>query len=387
MAVYKLFPYKDTTLYSQYPKMNTGIDPILQVSNLNFAMNTSPQVARSLVKFVNSEIAETLNGLVSGSQWDAYLKLFIATAQGIVEDSIIEVWPAAVSPTGSTWNNGTGTYLDQPLTTDGACWESPFFADGNVWPINTLTYSTGSWNATYSIPGGGAWYTSSNGTNYTLVTESFDVRTVKDINVKVTDNLNTWYSHSAITKVNNLPNQGFLIKWEDNIEFSPNKLVQPVMQYYSVDTNTIYPPQLEFKWRDYTWNTGSSTLTILNTLPAVVTLAQNPGYFYSGSINRFRINSRPEYPPQLWQTSSVYTQNYYLPTASYWAIKDLDTNEFVINFDNQFTQLNADVSGSYFDLNMNGLQTERYYTVLIKTTINNSTIVYNDNYSFKIING
>ncbi len=47
----------------------------------------------------------------------------------------------------------------------------------------------------------------------------------------------------------------------------------------------------------------------------------------------------------------------------------------------------ADASGSYFDLNMNGLQTERYYTVLIKTTINNSTIVYNDNYSFKIING
>ncbi len=131
MAVYKLFPYKDTTLYSQYPSMNTGIDPILQISNLNFAMNTSPQVARALVKFVNSEIAATLEGLVDGKPWDAYFKLFIATAQGVVEDSIIEVWPAAVSPTGSTWNNGTGTYLDQPLTEDGACWTSPFFANGN----------------------------------------------------------------------------------------------------------------------------------------------------------------------------------------------------------------------------------------------------------------
>ena len=28
MAVYKLFPYKDSTLYSLYPEMNTGIDPI-----------------------------------------------------------------------------------------------------------------------------------------------------------------------------------------------------------------------------------------------------------------------------------------------------------------------------------------------------------------------
>ena len=29
MAVYKLFPYKDTSLYSMYPAMNTGIDPMI----------------------------------------------------------------------------------------------------------------------------------------------------------------------------------------------------------------------------------------------------------------------------------------------------------------------------------------------------------------------
>jgi hypothetical protein len=139
MAVYKLFPYKDTTLYSMYPSMNTGIDPILQISNLNFAMNTSPQVARALVKFVDSEINDTLNNLVGTSSWKAYFKLFIATAQGIVEDSTLEIWPAAVSATPSIgWNNGTGTYLDQPLTTDGACWESPFFAAGDPWPIILL---------------------------------------------------------------------------------------------------------------------------------------------------------------------------------------------------------------------------------------------------------
>ena len=45
MAVYKLFPYKDTSLYSMYPAMNTGIDPINQVSNLNFAVDSNPSVA------------------------------------------------------------------------------------------------------------------------------------------------------------------------------------------------------------------------------------------------------------------------------------------------------------------------------------------------------
>jgi len=60
MAVYKLFPSKDTSLYSMYPTMNTGIDPILQVSNLNFAVDSSPSVARSIIQFDTSEITNVL---------------------------------------------------------------------------------------------------------------------------------------------------------------------------------------------------------------------------------------------------------------------------------------------------------------------------------------
>ena len=40
MAVYKLFPYKDATLYSLYPEMNTGIDPITSITNLNIAIDS-----------------------------------------------------------------------------------------------------------------------------------------------------------------------------------------------------------------------------------------------------------------------------------------------------------------------------------------------------------
>ena len=389
MAVYKLFPYKDTTLYSQYPQMNTGIDPILQVSNLNFAMNTSPQVARALVKFVDSEINDVLTNLVNGASWDAYFKLFIATAQGIVEDSTLEVWPAAVSATPSIgWNNGTGTYLDQPLTTDGACWESPFFAGGNVWPINTITYSTGSWNSSYSVPGGGAWYTSSNGTDSMLLTQSFDVRTEKDLNLNVTNIVQAWTSSA-------LPNQGFLLKWEDSAEFNPNKLVQPTLQYYSVDTNTIYPPQLEIRWDDFVWETGSvvngfftaSGIEVLNQPNLKISLAENPGTFFPESVNRFRLNVTQMYPPVVWTTSSLYTIQHYLPSgSSYYAVKDLDTNEYVIEF-SQYTKISADATSSYFDIYMNGLEPERYYKILVQVTAGGSTTVYDDKYYFKVING
>ena len=61
MAVYKLFPNKDATMYSFYPKMNTGIDPILDISNLNIAVDTNPQVARFLIEFVQEEIEDVIN--------------------------------------------------------------------------------------------------------------------------------------------------------------------------------------------------------------------------------------------------------------------------------------------------------------------------------------
>ena len=42
--------------------------------------------------------------------------------------------------------------------------------------------------------------------------------------------------------------------------------------------------------------------------------------------------------------------------------------------------------GNYFDVYMNGLEPERYYKILVKTVINNSTLILDDNYYFKVIN-
>jgi hypothetical protein len=65
----------------------------------------------------------------------------------------------------------------------------------------------------------------------------------------------------------------------------------------------------------------------------------------------------------------------------------LDTNEYVVDFDTQFTQISADVSSSYFDVYMNGLEPERYYAILIKTDIDGTVQIFDDQYYFKVING
>ena len=159
------------------------------------------------------------------------------------------------------------------------------------------------------------------------------------------------------------------------------------MQFYSVDTNTIYPPQLEFKWRDYSSVlTGSATASIVDTTNLVSSLAENPGYFTPQSVNRFRLNVAAKYPIRVFATGSQFTGTNYLPTASYYAIKDLDTNEIVIDYNTNYTQLSSDANGNYFDLYMNGLEPERYYKVCVKTTINGSTLILDDNYYFKVVN-
>lgn len=379
MAVYKLFPIKDTTLYSQYNSMNTGIDPINQVSNLNFAIESSPTVARTLIQFDLTEIQTTIDSLTTGS-WEAYLKSFIATAQGINEDADLYVFPVSES-----WNNGTGTYLDQPMTTDGASWGFRAYANGPTWNVGDNVISTSSYNPLYSYQGGGNWYISSS-TDSSLsqikypYSQSFGMRSEKDLDIKVTETIHDWYSGS-------IGNSGFIIKWEDSIEFTTNTQIQPVMQYYSVDTNTIYPPQLEIRWDDFIWDT-SSAINVLTQPNAFISLAENPGIFYSQSINRFRLDCRPKYPARVWTTSSLYSTQYYLPSGStLYAVKDLDTDEYVIDFDNNYTQVSADTTSSYFDIYMNGLEPERYYKVLIQVTSGGSTTVYDDNYYFKIING
>jgi hypothetical protein len=348
MAIYKIFPEKDATIYSEYPLKNTGLDEILDISTTYTAL--TPQANRALIKFSQDEITSILDNRIGTSSFQTNLKLFIANITGLNSDTTLNIYPISGS-----WNMGTGRYSYNPQVTDGVGW----------------TYRLSSGSSAWSTAGGD-WYTTPSQSQ--VLSYSSD----KDINVNVTDTVLEWYSSS-------IDNDGFIIKQAS--EFVADLNYTPGIKYFSIDTHTIYPPQLEFRWRDYVFNTGSSIQTIINTPRLVASLDNNKGTYRLNSIEKFRVNCRPQYPTRTFQTSSWYVTNYYLPTASFYAIKDLDTNEYVIDFDDQYTQLSADEQNSYFTLYMNGLEPERYYKVLLKTTINGETIILDDNYYFKIING
>ncbi len=374
MAVYKIFPTQDATLYSAYPSMNTGLDEIIEATT-NFKTGSLqlegdlPQTSRFLIQFDSADMAYVSSSLIRTASFDVNLKVFVANVEGIDTDTI--VLANAVS---QSWNMGTGRFLSTPEVTNGCSWVWRNESGSQQWLTSSFGGgSTGSYSPN-NTRGGGVWWTGSQ------ASQTFSYRSDLDLNFPVKEIVKEWNSGSW-------NNYGFIVRQDPSQEFLPLPDNQITLKYFSVDTHTIYPPCLEFKWNDFLFNTGSSTQTIITGSNIYASLDNNQGYFFSESIQRFRINARPQFPQRSFQTSSIYTTNYYLPPGSLYAVKDLDTNEYVVEFDSTYTKISSDFSSSYFDLYMNGLEPQRYYTILIQTTSGGSTIVLDNNYSFKVING
>tara|TARA_R100001463_G_scaffold21943_6_gene52692 strand:- start:3397 stop:4851 length:1455 start_codon:yes stop_codon:yes gene_type:complete len=484
MAIYKLFPEKDATLYTQNITMNTGLDEILEAST--YILDDAAQSSRYLIKFATPEINGTFDTYVSSSTkstnyinylngnlfssitdnptnlatsmanqifpitastgngiggklqifltgntiagtviptsretrgknykpgdiikiggltttagglttasftltagnfiprtWNSNLKNYAAVVTNLNSTSYLKVYPISQS-----WDMGTGRFGNSPITENGCCWRSTGEQQWTNGTFNNLTTGSYSQNQGTSI-GGGTWYTGSSTLKDIVQTQTFTYANSIDLNVDVTNTIDIWISQSKGITGGDIPNEGFIIKQTSSVEFIPSQSQASTFKFYSVDTNTIYPPQLDFKFDDFFYHT-SSKMEELYQPEAFISSYNNDGTYYSESVQRFRIAAVPQYPKKVFQTQSGYLTNYYLPQASYYAIKDSETNEYVIEFDSIYTQVSADTTSSYFDIYMGGLEPERYYTILLKTTIDGTTKVFDEDIMFKVING
>jgi hypothetical protein len=365
MAVYRIFPEKDAFISSEYPLSNTGLDEIVELGGYPDFSNIG-QTSRILVKYRTSEIQDVIANKVTGS-YTASLNMYLADSLEIPVNYSIYAHPIS-----GAWDNGTGKYGDLPTNSTGVSWT---YRNANLispWSTSNFTAGvTASFKSTQV--GGGTWYTASNGVNLTF-TQSHDTVSSQDVSIDVT---------RAITlhNVGTIVNDGFIIKLQDSLESQNTSSIN--IKYYSLDTNTIYPSFLEFKWDDSVYNTGS--LSVLNNSISIVNLTNNTGRYTDSGKQRFRLSTRPKYPPRSFTTSSAYLINYALPSASYWGIRDENTEEMLIDFDTRFTKISCDSNGSFFDVYMDGLQPERYYRILVKTTLDGSTTVIDNQNIFKVV--
>lgn len=368
MAVYKIFPEKSATLFSYYPTLNTGLDEILELSTFESINNTN-EVSRILIKFPSDEINNIITNKVGTASFDCYLKAFLANATAIPLNYTIFSYPLA-----SDWNMGTGRVANLPITTDGVSWEYTQESGSGIWfnPSSFPLGTTGSYQSGSNI-GGGLWWDLASYQS----SQSFNHITSKDIELKVTNTINAWQSST-------IANYGFILKHSSSIEFTDVPKFET--KYFGSNTHTIYPPALEIRWDDSQYNIGSQG--IMDSDLYYASIGNNKNMYQQDSVQRFDIKVRAKYPPRLFQTSSFgyALVNYALPSSSYWSIKDLDTEEIIVDFDTNYTKISADSQGNYFDVYMNGLQPERYYQLLVKTVLPNKEIlVLNQDYYFKVV--
>jgi hypothetical protein len=83
MAIYKIFPEKDTTIYSDSEAQNTGLDSILEISTFNSSSlsNYEPEVARTLIQFSDSDLSSVWN-LIGTASNAAFLKCLLLMLLG-----------------------------------------------------------------------------------------------------------------------------------------------------------------------------------------------------------------------------------------------------------------------------------------------------------------
>jgi hypothetical protein len=342
MAVYKIFPEKDTFISSYRSTQNFGRDEILEISNETEITSTNASVNRALIQFPTSQIIDVVNNRISGSNFTSYLKLFLATATLPIDYTILGY------PISQSWIMGLGRSGNTPITTDGCTWIS----NGNTnWASSGSSFISSSFTS-----------------------QSFIYTDSKDIDMNLTSITKLWYSSS-------IPNYGILLKLSSSIENSTTPLIT---KFFSMDTHTIYPPQLEFRWDDSIY---SSSLTQVTTSDFTSVISNNKSEFEENTIYTFRIKSRDRYPNRAFSTSSVYLDVKALPSTTYWALKDVKTEEIIVDFNIISTKVSCDNTSNYFKLYMNGLEPERYYQILIKTVLSNGEIIIIDDKSnyFKIV--
>ena len=379
---------RDTTLYEQYPKQNTGIDQILELtriasgSKLNGIIQANTYNSRFLIDF-GKQITTISSSVASGKipeisthpdSASVYLNLRAADANDLLQSYELKAYPVSQS-----WENGNGNYSDDPIVKNGASWFYRTRDQENAWDIaNAKANPLGDSNPGQTEAlGGGTWMT---GSGYEA-SQSFQNES-PDIYMNVTDIVSKWVT-------GNITNNGFVVMRTYTDEKSGE--IQGSIKFFGRESHTIYVPRLEVAWDDVPTTSsaysGANGLKEINTDTYVPYIKNIKSEYRTSEITKFRLGVRPEFPAKVYKTESFFLTNDRLPTSSYYSIIDSVTNETIIPFNTSATKITGDLSGSFFNLRMDSFMPERFYKIMLKVERDGGNDVQTfDDFYFKVVN-
>jgi hypothetical protein len=337
---------KDTTLYQAYVNNNAGLDEILEIGKvIDLSEPTSSTAyatgsARSLLYF---ELPTTASVPATASY---FLNLKLANASEVKRNQQILIYQVSRS-----WDEGSGYfYQDIKNVEDGASW--------------ARCTSAVSWSSA-----GGDFLTGSTSQSITL--SSYPLQ---DIRVDVTNILRPFVSQSLQNTF-----YGLALRFPTGDEQdSTNK---GNIKVFSTQTHTIHQPTLEIVWDTQTVITGS--LLPIPTLNVKVVASNLRETYTKGDVDKVTFVVRDQYPLKSFDSVLRYKNKYYLPTASYFSIVDVQSNTVVIPFDD-YSKVNTDTTGSYVILDTSPLYSGRFYTLKLKVVNGSYSRIIDTDTLFKV---
>ncbi len=368
-----LYPIKDTTIDSQYPERNEGLD---QVLTLRKVTQGEPSIigeedvfydatfnSRVLIKFDLTTVSQSIHtGKISSDNY------FYLTLKALDTINLPLEYTLYTYPVSGSWENGSGFNNSNPQIKNGVSW---YYRDSKLSGTRWLTgsFNSGTTGSYGAIGGGGTWFTSS------ICSQSFSFE-VPDIRMDVTSICRHWISGS-------IPNEGFILKLGNEVEFTSQSFGEILL--YSVNSHTIFVPRLEVYWKDVD-HSGTGSISEISDDDYVLYIKNLKDSYSQQERAKVRINVREPFPVQTYGTSSIYTNVKRLPVNSYFQIQDVVTDEVIIPFHPSGTMLNCDSNGNYFYADISSLMSERMYKFVFKSEHENGDIVkiVDDNFNFKV---
>ena len=354
MAYYFLTASKDASVYLQQPNQNTGLDEVLEVSKVYYG--NIKDVSRSLLKFNLNDLSSSIS---SGdiSMDEARLVLRETESEELPLEFTLYAYPVSQS-----WEMGKGTRFDE-IETAGVTWNYRE-GDSNEYWLETGEFTE---NSTGSYSGlGGVWYDNVSGSQF------FEYQS-KDVDMDVKEIMQSWLSGS-------IQNEGIIIKYANSVEDDTNDY--GILKFFSKETNTIHQPKLKIGWDDSSFLTGS--LTELSDDDIKVGIKGFKKEYKVNATHRIKVVGRSLYPRRSFSSNAQYSITNYLPTTSYYQIRDYHSDDVIVPF-SEYTKISCDSNGNYFNLYLQNWETDRVYKIEFKVVRDGSTEFFDDDYTFKVI--
>ena len=368
-----IYPTKDSTLYSQFPEKNMGVDQILEIAKYTRGTPSLENDAtvyydvtynsRILIYFDLTAVSQSIVSRKINSNAQYFLSMRATDVIGLPISYTLYAYPVSGS-----WANGTGFYNNNPAITNGVSWRyRDSKSQGTLWATQSYNVnSTGSFGA---IAHGGNWFTSS------VASQSF-VHELPDVRMDVTPVVRQWLSGS-------FPNEGMIVKLADSVEFDSSSF--GAIKFFSSETHTIYIPRLEIYWDDSDLS-GTGSFSQISSEDFVLNVSNLRESYNESEVSKIKLSARDRYPIATYATSSNYMTKYRLPVNSYYQIQDHVTDEVIIPFHPSGTKISCNTDGNYIKVDCNALLPERYYKLIFKCEFDGGDVVryIDDGHIFRV---